>query len=225
MEALSNDQIANLIKNQHFQNQWFQAKAKVYADIQGDQYSLTAHIKIHTGQLIEVILRKIGLEVARVYITPDSIVSINRLEKTYQIDYNDSFSQWTGTAFNIHWLEHLIKGNAFIPDHFQWKINKENKMVQLRSQQDQLDIHMLFSASKLQMERLQLINPFEKTSLNAKFSHYQLLKDNKYFSYFRVYELQMPEDAPSKIEIQFTEIQLDTPFDCKIEVPARYQRI
>jgi hypothetical protein len=206
-------------------SEFMQGKARVSADIQGDVYNLSAQIKIQRGQLIWISLKKLGLEVARVYITVDSVFALNRFERTYTAESIQSFASQFGFPMDINLIQELLLGNPVVDPKMQWNTNNMGKNLVVKGNEGSISSEIIFSIPLLQMESLQMKDLPNSRELNSKFSQYQIVKDKKYFSYFRVYEFKELMDAPSLVEIQFSEIIFDSPFDAAFEIPARYTRI
>jgi len=205
--------------------EFMQAKARVSADIQGEIYNLSAQIKMQKGQLIWISLKKLGLEVARVYITPDSVFALNRFERTYSSESIQSFASQFGFPMDINLIQQLLLGNPVVDNNMLWNADSVNKNLVVRGNEGSVSSEIILNIPLLQMQSLHLKDLPNSRELNSKFSQYQIVKDKKYFSYFRVYEFKELMDAPSLVEIQFSEIILDSPFDAAFEIPARYTRI
>lgn len=222
---ITEEEVRTKLEQNVIASEWWQAKAKVLANIDGDQYSLQATFKIQRGKLIWMSLRKLGLEVARVYITPDSTVVINRMESTYQIERSEDVSNKIGFPLDMISLEKLFLGHPVLSDELSFPdgIQKDSFHVQGISD-NWVSVHTV-SLPTWQVSRSAFRLKNEAKELKANFSQYQPIKDNKFFPYLRVYEFKEHADDPSVVEIQFSEILPDAPFEATLEIPGRYTRI
>jgi hypothetical protein len=219
------DQIRMKLEQNVIQAEWWQAKAKVLATIDGDHYSLQATFKIQRGKLIWMSLRKLGLEVARVYITPDSTVVINRMESTYQIERSEDLSNKIGFPLDMVSLEKLFLGHPVLSEKLTYPDGLQKDSFSIHGISDNwLSVHTV-SLPTWQISQSSFRLKNESKELKANFSQYQPIKDNKFFPYLRVYEFKEHADDPSVVEIQFSEIQPDAPFEVHLEIPGRYTRI
>lgn len=223
--TMSDLDLRTLIDNQKNNTDWLQAKAKVYANIQGDVYNLQATIKIQKNKLIWLSLKKLGFEVARVYITPDSIIAINRIERTYQIENTETFASQFGFPLDMQIVQDLLMGNPLLPAKILRKQDHKNGPLTLYGEEKNIYTSLTFALPMMQLQQLHMRDAGHTKELNSNFSHYQQLKDNKYFSYLRVYEFKELEDDLSTVELQFSDIQIDSPFEFNVEIPQRYTRI
>jgi hypothetical protein len=92
----------------------FSAKAKAKLNIDGSANDVTLNIRIKKNQMIWVsVTALLGLEGARVLVTPDSIKIINRLDATYLKKPFSYVNQYAGSQVSYQALEALIMGNAW----------------------------------------------------------------------------------------------------------------
>jgi len=94
----------------------FSGKAHAKLNINGDSNDVTLNIRIKSDQKIWVSITAIaGIEVARVLITPDSVLLINRLQDVYIKKPFSYINKFAGSQANYKTLESLMIGNA-IPE-------------------------------------------------------------------------------------------------------------
>jgi len=92
----------------------FSAKAKAKLNIDGTTNDVTLNIRIKKNQMIWVsVTALLGLEGARVLVTPDSIKIINRLDATYLKKPFSYVNQYAGSQVNYQALEALVMGNTW----------------------------------------------------------------------------------------------------------------
>lgn len=92
---------------------WFSAKMKIdIQNNQADHQELTAYVRIRKDSLIWINLTAtLGLEVARILITPDSILVADRLDRTVYRRNLDYARDWLRITVNFRTLEDLLVGN------------------------------------------------------------------------------------------------------------------
>lgn len=91
----------------------FSGKASAKLNVNGDSHDVTVNIRIKKGQQIWVsITAVLGVEVARAFITPDSIKIMNRLETTYLKKPFSYVYGYTSKQINYKTIESLLIGNA-----------------------------------------------------------------------------------------------------------------
>jgi hypothetical protein len=224
LSDLNTEKLRDHIQTKRLDYEWWQAKAKIYATMDGDAYSLQGTIKMKKNELIWISLRKLGFEVARIYITPDSVVALNRLERTIQVEKTADFAAKYGFTPDFGAIQDLIIGNPFT-QATGFKPEDKNQFLLVHHTDQEIQTVQRFSLPNFNLTNLVVSHRNSPMQLRAFFSQYQVLKDNKYFSYLRTYEFKGGTDDQANAEIQYSDIQMDTPFDTQVEIPARYERI
>jgi len=115
-----NDKKKELIKvllplwNRQLNFRTFSGKAKMHYDARGQKQDFTAHIRIAKDKVIWVSITALGgvVNVARAYITPDSIMMVNYLNKeAYRMPIT-SASKLLPAPVDFSTLQNLIVGNV-----------------------------------------------------------------------------------------------------------------
>ena len=76
--------VEHLVENQ-VKAEWMYAKAKLRYDDKYQGFGASATIQMRKDSLLWMNIKKFGLEVARVQITPDSIYILDRINNEYYI--------------------------------------------------------------------------------------------------------------------------------------------
>ena len=105
--------------------------SKVDIDVEGNGMAfddLSGQLRMRRDSLLWLsVTAPMGVEVARVKVSTDSVWVINRLEKTYLAEPLDSVAQYFGMPMNLPWIETLLlDNNESIPP-------VENQIVLLKS--------------------------------------------------------------------------------------------
>jgi hypothetical protein len=104
--------ILDSVKAHAFQFEWFSGKAKVEVTAGNEKTDFTANFRIKKDSAIWISASPaLGIEVARMLMTKDSIRVINRLDKKrYTRDY-DFFKAFTTLPVDFYTIQNLITGN------------------------------------------------------------------------------------------------------------------
>jgi hypothetical protein len=101
------------IRNQQVFFNTFTAKAKATLNMDGASNNVTLNIRINRDKKIWVSVTAIlGVEVARLVVTPDSLLLINKLEGLYLKQPFSYIHSFAGNQVNYKMLESLLVGNA-----------------------------------------------------------------------------------------------------------------
>jgi hypothetical protein len=224
LSKVTADVLQGQLDNLLLQENWVKAAAKMNARFNGDSYSVTANILLKKDEIVSVSVRKLGFEVARLLVLPDTAWIINRLDRTYMQYSMDELGAFIGFPVNMSLLQSMVLGHPPMFDKTRWEI-EDNKTLVLLSDQFNLKAKSKIDYPKMFASESEIIDQKNNRKLESKFSNYQQVKDNKYFPYIRSYELNAEIDDPLSVQLQFTSIEVDTPFTVDTQVPQRYTRV
>lgn len=104
-----------LIKNQ-VRADWMDAKVKVNYNDGYMSQGATAHIRIAKDSLVWMSVRKLGLEVARLQVTQDSVYFVDRFNQQYTVADLNFLSKMYSLPASLGSFQALLLGNPiFFP--------------------------------------------------------------------------------------------------------------
>ncbi len=107
-------QLVKKQKENELKFDWFATKSDIVAEVNGDKQNLSAVIRIKHDSLIWISINALlGIEVARVLITPDSLKLLNRINSTYLLGDVKQLSSLLNADFDFYMLQSLLLGNSF----------------------------------------------------------------------------------------------------------------
>lgn len=196
-------------------------KAKANLNIDNSDHDVTMNIRIQKDKLIWVsITAFVGLEVARVLITPDSIKVLNRLENTYMCKPFSYIYEYTNKEITFPFLQSILVGNIapmLINDSTQ--IITDSSSLSLKSTLGTL-------VSTIQINQW---NKPSQTSLNDQTSDQNLLVD--YANFTSIAGGQMPQQVTMQsrvsnklmqVYLAYVKISINENLDYPFTVPKRF---
>lgn len=130
LEDKTADALLQQISDSSFKALFINAKANVDADIGGEKNSFNISMRMRRDSVIWIsISPALGIEVARIYISPDSIKFINRLSHTYKLTDYKFLNDFLKMNVDFYDLQGLLTGNLFAyrKNKFNSVYNEENK--------------------------------------------------------------------------------------------------
>jgi len=199
----------------------FSAKAKVDVSSLSASNSFSASIDIRRDSLIGLSLRVLGVEGARVRITPDSIEILDRLNQQYiPRDY-----QFLRDSLNLDLsftdLQNLILGNPLAYDSATLTLGESDEYYILHAQQGVYKNTLTLSPD-FNILRMFIVDLYAKRNLTLNYAGYEKI-GGRHFALNRNIVL----DARDKLqaEIEFSNVEFDQPFDFSFTVNPKYQRV
>jgi len=135
LEENTPESALQILQNHNLDYEWFSAKAKLkYADPY-DSESGTAYIRIKKDSTIWMTLKKFSVEGFRLSMNPDSLVILNRLEKTYSITYWEELSRKYETNLNYAKVQNWLVGNVALPQNSNELIRYLNTRLKIKEEE------------------------------------------------------------------------------------------
>lgn len=124
MRSESVDSLLNKVQQYSFKAEWMSAKANVTVVDSGEKTSFDISLRIHKDSVIWISASPLlGIEVARVMITPDSIKVLDRLHSKYQCSSFEYVNKLLQMKVNFEIVQALLTGNFFAYKRSENKFN------------------------------------------------------------------------------------------------------
>lgn len=199
----------------------FSGKAKVDVASASINQNFSAQIDIQKDSVIGLSLRVMGVEGARVKITPDSIEIIDRLNQEY-IPRDISFIK---TAFNIdadfYDLQDLIVGNPVYYDSATLSTGESDEKYVLLAEKGVYK-NTLWLNGDYDILRMFIQDLIANRSLTLEYDGYQKI-EGRQFAFIRNILIDAQDDLTAHIE--FTKVEFDQPFGFTFSVNSKYKRV
>jgi hypothetical protein len=196
---------------------WFTTSIKGKADFDNRSLPITAQLRMRKDSVIWMSMSALmGIEAARVHITPDSVKLINRLNATYFVGGIESLSEEYNLPFSFYELQDLLLA-AIHP--------KENSSYTLDVSPD---VYTLFSSSGQSI--IKLNTSYLPMEVFHSRSDSQFVKIN-YQNYLQTDSIWLPKTV--KIDVQssektaeatlnYSKTTVNRPKKVKFSIPSSY---
>lgn len=208
-------------------------KVALNLDLGGKPMKVTATFRLKRGESIQLLVAPLlGIEVARLEISPDGLLVLDRMNKRYvQVSF-DEVSRWAHTELNYTILQSLFLNEVFLPDRtrltpedadaFNVTLDGDDAILSVKTART---LSYLFRTSATQglLEESSIAVSGTPYVLNWRYSDFAEL-DNK------LYPRQMKLDVggvdkPVKLDMQFSRLSVNGEWESRTEVSSRYTRI
>jgi hypothetical protein len=196
-------------------------KATANLNIDNKNNEVNMNIRIRNKEVIWVSVTAIaGLEVARAYITPDSVKILNRLDNIYIKKPFSYIYEFTNDRINFQTLQSVLVGNAI--DEFineDTAVNLEGENTLLKS----VLTSMIYDI-KVDSQNKVLIN-----QLNDSEAGQELLVN--YSNFMSINEQLIPQsismnskakDKAISLNLNYLKVDMDSKFELPFRVPERF---
>ena len=224
LKMLSANHIIREIEDNNFEFNNFEAKFDV--KMKGDnKLGLKGQLRMQNDSVIWVSLSlKLGIEMARVMITEDSLKFINRSDKTYIAENLDYVNEILPVEASIKILQDILVGNNnHIERNNDYRVAIENNSYKLTSNKNYVlrnDIWVMPKIFRISGYEIRL---FDDDVNNIKFQYDNFQKiNNKYLPTKIIVKLNSGEDV--NIEIDYSEIKVGEKPNFPFNITKKYER-
>lgn len=201
----------------------FTGKASVSIQNKGENQNLTTNLKMRKDKDIWSSVMALGglVEVARAYITPDSLQAMVRIgKKAYRMSYQEGL-QLIQADIEFSALQNLFIGNPLISNGKIVQSEEKDGLMIITMEKDGYQQTATYELATHLLKRLNLISKEKNFSCEINFSNYKALALQVPFSFFREI-LLMNKGEQVKIEMTFDKADINTPVEIQFSIPDSY---
>ncbi|MEM9821084.1 MAG: DUF4292 domain-containing protein [Bacteroidota bacterium] len=222
----SSDTLVQFLVDRHIDVEWLSAKAKISFKDNSQSRKATANIRLRKDSVLWMNVKKLGIEAARILITPDSIYIVDRIHKEYAIGDFSLVQQQYHLPANFDLLQNMILGNPLLLSGVKLQTAIVEDQYHLASSNDENPTRDYWlSGLNHVLEKMIFLDFRNNRKVQVELSDYKALDEYEYFSYFRRLNLSSPETGDLRIDIDFSKIELNKAKTIRFEIPKHYTRI
>ncbi len=216
-----NDVVKQLV-SQHFNFEWFSAKAKLDFEDKSGSTSSTANFRCQKDKVIWISFSLFGIEGGRALITPDTLKILDRINKQYRIEPFSFIKNFVPYDIDFTTLQDLVAGNVIF-------FNKENAVSKkteegyiINSTKDPFNNETVLDLETMLIKSMKVRDTEMNRDFNISFADYRLV-DEQPFSFMRTIELKAGENV--NISLEFDKVVLNDSLSFPFSVSEKYERI
>ena len=209
-------------KNSKFLSLSMRGKAQL--DINGQQNNVSVNIRMLKDKKIWMSITAIaGIEIARVLVTPDSLVVINRLQGLVLQQPFRYIHQYANREVNFKMLQDLLSGNTineFLVEDVA--LTSQNGQWLLKGQKNSLGFQILFN-TLLKAAETNLNDVKTAQALKVVYGKYISVNDTLYPTGMQLQSISGRKKI--NIDFDFSKIESNVELDFSFTVPKRFKVI
>lgn len=188
--------------------------------------SITVSLRMEKDKTIWVKASILGITLAKVLITPDSVSYYETIGRTYFEGDFALLGEWLGTPINFQQAQNLLLGQSifnleaskYSSEIFQHKFKIQPK------RQPQNFIHSLFlNPENFKVALETLAQPEQDRILNIRYGDYQQVEGQYFPNDISI--VTSEGQSQTKIEMNYRKIDLNVNVNFSFDIPTGYERI
>lgn len=232
--------LSRYVKENEFKFQWVNAKANVESNIDGKEESFDIKVAIKKDSAMLISIRYLlGLEVAKVLITKDSVKFVNYVSKNYfKGDFNYIY-ELLNADLDYDLIQAVLFGNSaeFVDDDTKLKpvtdrqnchylLSTERKR-RLRKIQNGADLKSALQTLTLNPDNFKILaNEFIDPATNRRFvaNYGNFAAKDSVFAPYHV-DIDIIAQKKASLKIDYVRIEKNQPQKLSLNIPSKYDEI
>lgn len=217
--------ILNTLNKNRIDFKTFSSKVKVqYEDHYGKQPDFNAFIRLQKDSVLWISISAtfLGIEAFRIYITPDTLIILNKLDRTIEYHPFNYVESIAHIPLNFSVLQDIIIGNpVYMGDSIVSYQQTENRII-IGTVGGFFKNLLTLSAGSYHLERIKLddINLDQNRTASLLYDSYEK-NNNLDFAAYR--EISVSEKSKVDIRIQFKQYEFNKDLSFPFNIPRNYR--
>ena len=233
LRTLSANHIIREVEDNRFEFDNLDTKFNVR--LEGNNIGLKGQLKMQNDSVIWISLSlKLGIEVARVMITEDSVKFINRTNKTYFVESVDKFQERLPSEVTMQFLQDMLIGNdILLSKNDKFKVTIDDNNYKLESDKNTFWITpKTFKVKSCQLSAVsyqQSAISYQQSTVNGQRSTVSVIYDNFQEINGNLLPtkiiLNANEDFDIKLEIDYSEVKVGERLEFPFNISKKFNKI
>ena len=190
-------------------------------------------LRIVNNEAIQLSIQPLfGIEMFRLYVEPDHIIILDRMNKRYVKEFFDDIKGKNPIGFNFYTLQSLFTNNLFVTDKssvsvqdykkFKFAESEDNYLLTGRDKKSEVDYNFYVNGND-QIILTELNMPTKGYSLQWTYDQFSLMKD-----LFFPYEMKIAASMQKRklnTSLSLSSIILNDPLSLETSIPDSYTRV
>lgn len=211
--------------------EYYSARFSGEATWEGKTYPMAGSLKIKKDEIIFLSIAPVlGIEVARVMITPDTVKYLNRLQSSYFVGDMEFFNKLLGADLDFYMLQAILMGNDF--EHFtaeDFRVTDDRSLIYLHSpgrrskdnlQGPPLDHKIWMEPVNYRIRRAVAQDESGEQIIEADYNNFENL-EGQWLPNDLAITFTDPGDR-AEIKIRLNRTSLNQPQEFSFSIPSRY---
>ena len=233
LRTLSANHIIREVEDNRFEFDNIDTKFNVR--LEGNNIGLKGQLKMKNDSVIWISLSlKLGIEVARVMITEDSVKLINRTNKTYFVESVDKFQERLPSEVTMQFLQDILVGNdILLSKNDKFKVTIDDNSYKLESDKNTFWITpKTFKVKSCQLSTVsyqQSAISYQQSTVNGQRSTVSVIYDNFQEINGKLLPtkiiLNANEDFDIKLEIDYSDVKVGERLEFPFNISKKFNKI
>ncbi len=220
--------------NANLQYEWLSGKIAGEINTNGRKYNFKANLRMKKDSVIWIsVSYALGFEIARMKLTPDTLLMINRLNKTYHSESYASISRLIGMDVPFESFQDMLTGNMpLIEAEYNWESDTLDNMNVIRDKAEEhsgqvyqksviQEFRLDPETFKLRKVRIEQLKP-QNRLVSFEYYDFQTIPGN---SYPAIIEAVFFDGSRTKLQMTYKSMEYGEKLRFPFSISSKYDRI
>ncbi len=180
-------------------------------------------LRLHHDNTAWMVVKKFGIEAARVLIQNDTITVLNRFEKSvYQMQVKDGLKK-LGLNMSQNDIIEFLAGNSVIHNSKFVSIKQDSFTYEYKTAFDDLIANYTFDAVNESVERATFAD-MQNNTFSVGYSDFRVIDEVQMTAYNRFLETNDPRIGETSVNLKFKEISINEELSFPFDIPVHYTK-
>jgi hypothetical protein len=177
-KAIVNKQLGDSFRVQETKFEYLTSRAKILYKDDNQEVSAAVDIRMKRDSIIWMSIKPmLGIEVMRIVITKDSILILDRMNKSMNLMNMNELSKKISFPLSFKMAESLIIGNLPLSVKERGKISIEREHFRLQQEEGDFDLVSLISREHYKLERINVKQQDTKNELLLRYEEFKVINE------------------------------------------------
>jgi len=212
-----NDQLVDIL--------WFDARASVSIQIEGETRKFSSQIRIKRDSLFLANGKKLSQEGGRIQISRDSFYLVNRIHDSYEIRSFEHVTDAYAIPLDFDQLMNMLLGTPIDPlNHNDFESSIVDGYYRLQGRYGNLNLDYTISGKTYDIIAMQIKDQVTRQSSDVRLDRYQDFGDNR-LSGLRTFTFNNGNGQIVTMKVDYSKIELNVPKTFKFSIPSGYTKL
>ena len=220
LEYRSTKSIVKKVNQNYLDYNWFTAKLSGKIKIDGVDTPVSANLRIRKDSVVWLsVSALLGIEVARIQITPDSLKLMNRIDKTYWAGEFEDVQNTYGLHSNYKQLEEVLTGQISLDNQKMRSIISENKYLLFNKNEKETQQSKAWIDNRFLIQTF-LLEDDMQTSFTIRYFDYE--KHAQRWVPLKLNLLLNKNEQQTEANFTYSKVNINTPKKVNFNIPYNY---
>lgn len=200
---------------------WYTATGTGTIDWDDQRLSAKINVRIRQDSVIWLQISKLGIEVGRMLVTPDSAYFINRIERSYARYGTRQFFEKYDLPADFDMFSKVFTGGAYIPPSISNMRVEPDGALYMESDAGITARHWLDVS--YQLVRSVVTDP-NKDEWSAAYGNYTQVNTGQKFPFHRANSILIDGET-NLFDLDYSSVQIDIPQELPFSIPSHYEKM